>query len=266
MVSSHTTLIKQIENQLGDISSQLNVRPRGALSGDIVVNPKGNDGIGHVFAITTRSDVIDIPPKGNEVIKEATKEASKSYKKLPRPPPPYLQRFSKQQKEGQLQKFYDMLNQIIVTVPFVEALEKMPGYAKFMKDLVTMKKNRQSDTSVQCNHFTNQNENDGGSGFIIPCTIGVTSCARAHNGRLGVFNLMPYAVLKIFDLGNPRPTSMKLLMADRTLKHPFGVIDVILVNVGNLYFPDDFVIMDCEEDREVPIILGRPFFATGRVI
>nr|XP_016508352.1 PREDICTED: uncharacterized protein LOC107825934 [Nicotiana tabacum] len=211
-------------------------------------------------------DVIYIPPKGNEVIKEETKEASKSYKKLPRPSPPYLQRFAKQHKEGQLQKFYDMLNQIIVTVPFVEALEKMPGYAKFMKDLVTKKKNSQSDTSVQCNHFTNQNENDVGCEFTIPCSIGVTSCAKAHNGRLGVFNLMPYAVLKRFGLGDPRPTSMKLLMADQTLKYLFGVIDVILVKVGHLYFPDDFVIMDCEVDREVPIILGRPVLATGQAI
>ena len=29
-------------------------------------------------------------------------------------------------------------------------------------------------------------------------------------------------------------------------------------------FPADFVILDCEVDFEVPIILGRPILATGR--
>ena len=31
-------------------------------------------------------------------------------------------------------------------------------------------------------------------------------------------------------------------------------------------FPADFVILDCEVDFEVPIILGRPFLATGRAL
>ena len=31
-------------------------------------------------------------------------------------------------------------------------------------------------------------------------------------------------------------------------------------------FPPDFVILDCEVDFEVPIILGRPFLATGRAL
>lgn len=30
-----------------------------------------------------------------------------------------------------------MINQITITVPFVEALKKMPSYSKFMEDLVT---------------------------------------------------------------------------------------------------------------------------------
>ena len=31
-------------------------------------------------------------------------------------------------------------------------------------------------------------------------------------------------------------------------------------------FPIDFIILDFEADREVPIILGRPFLATGRTL
>ena len=36
--------------------------------------------------------------------------------------------------------------------------------------------------------------------------------------------------------------------------------------MDSFIFPRDFVILDCEVDFEVPIILGRPFFATGRAL
>ena len=40
----------------------------------------------------------------------------------------------------------------------------------------------------------------------------------------------------------------------------------MLVKVESLIFPANFVILDCEVDFEVPIILGRPFFGTGRAL
>ena len=40
----------------------------------------------------------------------------------------------------------------------------------------------------------------------------------------------------------------------------------VLVKVDKLIFPADFVILDFEEDKKIPIILGRPFLATGRTM
>ena len=31
-------------------------------------------------------------------------------------------------------------------------------------------------------------------------------------------------------------------------------------------FSKDFIVLDMEEDKEIPIILGRPFLATGRAL
>ena len=59
---------------------------------------------------------------------------------------------------------------------------------------------------------------------------------------------------------------MRLLMADRTVKNPIGILYDVLVKVESFIFPVDFVILDCEVDFEVPIILGRPFLATGRAL
>ena len=68
------------------------------------------------------------------------------------------------------------------------------------------------------------------------------------------------------DLDDRRPTAMRLLMADRTVKNPIGIFHAVLVKVKSFIFPDDFVLLDFEMDFEVPIILGGSFLSTGRAI
>ena len=60
-----------------------------------------------------------------------------------------------------------------------------------------------------------------------------------------------------------KPTAMRELMDDRTLKRPVGILHDVLVKVELFIFPGDFVILDCEVDFEMLNILGRPFLATG---
>ena len=42
------------------------------------------------------------------------------------------------------------------------------------------------------------------------------------------------------------------------------MIEDVLVKVAKFIFPVDFIVLEMEEDREIPLILGRPFLATGR--
>ena len=44
------------------------------------------------------------------------------------------------------------------------------------------------------------------------------------------------------------------------------MIEDVLVKVDKFTFPADFIVLDMEEDKEIPIILGRPFLATGRAL
>ena len=50
------------------------------------------------------------------------------------------------------------------------------------------------------------------------------------------------------------------------MKRPIGILHDVLVKVESFIFLADFVILDCEVDFEVPIILGRPFLSTGRAL
>ena len=77
---------------------------------------------------------------------------------------------------------------------------------------------------------------------------------------------MPLSIFKRLGLGEAHPTTITLQLADRSLKHPRGVIEDVLVKVDKFIFPANFIVLDMEEDKEIPIILGRPFLATGRAM
>ena len=77
---------------------------------------------------------------------------------------------------------------------------------------------------------------------------------------------MPLSIFRKLGLGEPTPTMVSLVMADRSIKHPRGIVEDVLVKVGKLIFPVDFIVLDMKEDKDIPIILGRPFLATGGAI
>ncbi|XP_062085655.1 uncharacterized protein LOC133791755 [Humulus lupulus] len=106
---------------------------------------------------------------------------------------------------------------------------------------------------------------DPGS-FTIPCTIGKFECKHALCDLGASINHMPLSVFRKLGLGEAKPTTITLQLADRSIKHPRGVIEDVLVKVDKFIFPTDFIVLDMEEDTTVPIILGRPFLATGQAL
>ena len=83
-------------------------------------------------------------------------------------------------------------------------------------------------------------------------------------------NLLPYSIYKKLGLGELKPKSITLSLVDRSMKIPRGVIEDVLVQVDNFYYPVDFVVLDTDpfvkEANYVPIILGRPFLASSNAI
>ena len=77
---------------------------------------------------------------------------------------------------------------------------------------------------------------------------------------------MPLSIFRRLLLGEARPTTVTLQLEDRSLKHPWGVIEDVLVKVDKFIFTADFIVLDMEEDKEIPIILGIPFLTTGRAM
>ena len=51
-----------------------------------------------------------------------------------------------------------------------------------------------------------------------------------------------------------------------TLAHPEGILEDVLIIVGKFVFPVDFVVINMKEDKQVPLLLGRPFLATSAAL
>ena len=141
-----------------------------------------------------------------------------------------------------------------------------------MKDLLTKKRAVSYELADNFHHCSAiatrslvQKRADPGA-FTIPCTVGSLDFAKALCDLGDSINLMPLAIYRQLGFGDPTPTNMRLVMADRSVKRPVGILYDVLVKVSTFIFPADFVILDCEVDFEVPIILGRPFLTTECIL
>ncbi|XP_039140473.1 uncharacterized protein LOC120277686 [Dioscorea cayenensis subsp. rotundata] len=145
----------------------------------------------------------------------------------------------------------------------------MPSYAKFLKDILSNKRRLEEHETValteECSALI-QNKlppklKDPGS-FLIPCEIRAASFEKALCNLGASVSFMPLSVCKKLDMGELKPETISLQLADRSVKHPISILEDIPIKVGKFFVPADFVVLKMEEDTQIPIILGRPFLET----
>ena len=164
-----------------------------------------------------------------------------------------------------------------MNIPLLDMIKKVPTYAKFLKDLCTVKKGLSIEkkaflteqVSAIIQSKTPVKYKDPGSP-TISVNIGGTSIDKALLDLGASVNLLPYSMYKQLGLEELKPTNITLSLADRPVKIPKGIVEDVLVKVDKFYYPGDFVVLDTEPiasgPNHVPIILGRPFLATANAI
>ncbi|KAL4297876.1 hypothetical protein GQ457_12G016190 [Hibiscus cannabinus] len=187
-----------------------------------------------------------------------------------RPPPPFPQRLKKQKHNYQFKKFFDILKQVHINLPLVEALQQMPNYAKFLKDMVSRKRRigefetaAATETCLALMHNKVLVKKTDPVSFTIECSIGHNYSTKALCDPGASINLIPKSVFKKLGIREAKPTTVMLQLADHSFVQPKGKIEDILVRVDKFIFPAVFLILDCEAEENEPIILGRPFLATN---
>ena len=104
----------------------------------------------------------------------------------------------------------------------------------------------------------------------ILVNIGGTCVEKALLDLGACVNLLSYSVYKNLGLGELKPTTITLSLADRSIKISKGIVEDVLIQVDKFYYPIDCFVLDTEPvtvgANYVPIILGRPFLATSNAI
>jgi hypothetical protein len=103
----------------------------------------------------------------------------------------------------------------------------------------------------------------------ISCFIGEHKIEKALLDLRASVNLLPYLVFQSLNLSELKPTYITLLLADRSVKVPRGIVEDVLVQVDKFIYHVDFIVLDTqpvEACNSFPVILGRPFLATSNAL
>ena len=285
--------IDNLQHSITRINNFLEVQERGRFPSQTLPNTKGvheigsssNSGMDEVKVIITLRSGKEIeqpvPMTAKETCKEKEAEPERimisedSVKKTM--PPPFPQALRSKKKIPNQAEIWEVLRQVKVNIQLLDMIKQVPTYAKFLKDLCTVKKGlgiekkafliEQVSAIIQSKTPVKYKDPRSPT---ISVNIGGTFIDKALLDLGASVNLLPYSVYKQLGLGELKPTNLTLSLADRSVKIPKGIVEDVLVKVDKFYYPVDFVVLDTEPmasgPNHVPIILGRQFLATANAI
>ncbi|KAL4367044.1 hypothetical protein GQ457_05G022450 [Hibiscus cannabinus] len=205
--------------------------------GMVVNPPPATDTPAEADAPTQASEDHRIP---QPTMGESSAESSPAQSDKPeetRPPPTFPQRLKKQKQDYQFKKFLDILKQVHINLPLVEALQQMLNYAKFLKDMVTRKKRIEefetaaaTETCLAHMHNKVLAKKTDPSSFTIECLIGHNYPTKALCDPGASINLMPKSVFQKLGIREAIPTTVMLQLADHSYVQPEGKYEDILAD------------------------------------
>jgi hypothetical protein len=294
-----------METQIGQIANHLGEREKGKLPSQPMPNPRlqfqrgsssnvvqGKEHVQAIISLRSGRQVGNqvVLPEENPVAQQEQRSGSTKKKDVEPstatvetplrsfiPKAPYPDRLLAPKKGGKFEDILEVFKQVQINIPFLDAIQKVSSYAKFLKDLITVKRKTNVPKKVcltehvssilQCK-LPIKHKNPGCP--TISCMIGVSRIEKALLDLGASVNLLPYSVYLQLGLGELKPTSMTLQLADRSVKVPRGIIKNVLIKVDKFYFPVDFIVLDTEPVQnvgiQIPVILGRPFLAKANTL
>ncbi|GJT89928.1 reverse transcriptase domain-containing protein, partial [Tanacetum coccineum] len=266
----------------------------GTLPSQTVTNPREN-----VNAITTRSaktcegpstpliptPVVSTPSKEPEQNPETSMDRMQkpSSEKPNSPDPdsyqpklPYPERMKVREKDkpsAQQSRFMKLFKQLRLEIGLKDALIEMPKFNKWLSTLLRNKEKLEeiaiTTVNAECsaiilNKVPEKLEDPGK--FLISYALQELDRTNSLADSGASINLLPHSIYKQLGLGALKPTRMTLELANRSVTHPMGIAEDVVVRVDGFTFLADFVVVNFEPDPRVPIILGRPFLRTAKAL
>lgn len=212
---------------------------------------------------------------GEEKVENKNEAATSTKEKLFTPPPyepklPFPGRFKKQLLEKYKALFDKQMSEVHLTMPIIDAFMLVPQYSKFLKDAVEQKKKEMEgmvilthECSAIIQRLTVPRKLEDPGSFTLPCAIGPLTFERCLCDLGASVSLMPLSIAKKLGFTQYKKCKISLVLADRSVKLPIGILEDLPVKIGNCEVPTDFVVLEMDEEPRDPLIFGRPFLATA---
>jgi len=150
----------------------------------------------------------------------------------------------------------ETFRKVEVNIPLLDAIKQIPGYANFLKELCTHKRRLKGNKKISMGRNVSaligkfvpqilEKCKDLGT-FYVPCIIGNNKFENTMLDLDASINVMSLSIFKSLSLRPLQPTSVVIQLANRSVSHPTGLVDDVLVRVGEFIFPTDFYILDME--------------------
>ncbi|XP_063941289.1 uncharacterized protein LOC135149492 [Daucus carota subsp. sativus] len=160
--------------------------------------------------------------------------SQKANEEVYKPRVPYPQRLIRPKQSAQMEQILDVFKHVKVNIPLLDVIQQVPSNDECLKDL--------------CDTFVDKALLDLGASV----------------------NLLPFSIYQALGLGDLKTANMTLQLADHSVKMPRGVIEDVLIKIGDFIFPVDFAVLETQPvsnpRNQIPIILGRPFLATSNAL
>ncbi|XP_074297793.1 uncharacterized protein LOC141628568 [Silene latifolia] len=266
---------KNLENQVSQFATAVNrleAKQSGSLPSQTIPNPRENVS---VVSLRNGRQLVEIEkPKAkpkvmiiqeeeelvvedDKLLKDGRKENASNFKEVTPSMPSYepllsfpeaLKYTKKKEHDNDI---YKTFRKYEVNIPLLELLKSVPRYAKFLKELCTIKRNQKERSlkkpkgkasefvSALFKSKTPPKSSDPGV-FTIPCTIGDTRFERAMLDLGASINVIPFHIYESLKLGPLKRAMVVVQLDNRSSVHPRGVVENVMVKVDQLVFPADF--------------------------
>ncbi|XP_047943052.1 uncharacterized protein LOC125189868 [Salvia hispanica] len=220
-----------LEHQMSQIAQSMGqLHQPGQFPSNTISNPKDcktinlRSGTSYGGSSMPEKEAIVQPEEEEEIEMETPPESSPKVQPEIIVPPkpmevklPFPQMIQKKKKDEQFSRFLDIFRKVQINIPLVEALQQMPSYAKFLKDVVSQKRKwghyETVNLTESCGAIIQKKlpakKSDPGS-FTIECTIGNCFVENALCDLGASINLMPLYFFNKLIIGKLKSTSITL--------------------------------------------------------
>ncbi|XP_042056153.1 uncharacterized protein LOC121800704 [Salvia splendens] len=278
--------MRNLETQIGQLATSSHTRIPNTIPSNTVPNPKGYEQCKTAASGSKKYGEESDSSGKIRVEKDIRKKIPLSPAMDPKcpfnfpdfiPPPPFSIEKKKTKKitqEKGLDWMMSIIRKVRVDVSLVDLFLHFPKFSKFFKDLIAKKEKIQEDGVVRLSTFCSQlvkgkipaKRRDPGS-CVIPCEMGDKKFPKCLLDQGSRISLMALKTARSIGLQvRIESIDIELQLADHSIVKPLGIIMDVLVKVDKFVLPVDFIVLEMEEEKDMPILFGRPFLAIGDVV